>query len=169
MRTTSVKAAFRLRKDYPASKSKRESEKLKIEKKVLVGAKNGMPLKKIKKLTDRYELLGYATSFFDNIGVAVTKKRGQKIPHDIFALRLGKYAILGLPGEPFGAYSRMLRARSIGRRLITAELCNGYLSYLPMKKDYPLGSYEVNAAVCDSSSEKALFSSGLNALKKLGL
>jgi len=132
-------------------------------------AASGLPLRKIKVLTDRYELLGNAlgTSLALN-GSDGVKNRGKIIYREMFALKLGKYALLGLPGEPFGDYSRMLRSRTIGKRLLTVEECNGYISYFPLKKDFPLGSYEVNSAVCDASSEKTILTTGLKTLRKIG-
>ena len=168
VKPVSLRAVFRFRDDFSSKAADRNREMRKIARKALAGAKTGMPLKDIKRLTDRYEMLGYSKTYFDKGGMAVTKNPGGKIPWDIFALRIGKYAILGLPGEPFGEYSVILRSRTIGRRLITVELCNGHLSYFPLKKDYPLGSYEVNAARCGPSNEKVLINSGLKALKKLG-
>jgi hypothetical protein len=76
------------------------------------------------------------------------------VTHPLFALRLGRTVIAGMPGEPFGKYSMRLREACYDVKLVTAEQCNGYLSYIPTADQYPLGGYGVCAALLAPEAEE---------------
>jgi neutral ceramidase len=63
--------------------------------------------------------------------------------------RIGKLALVGVPGEPTAELGR--RIRSIGqglgfRAVLTASHCNGWMGYILAPEDYDRGGYEASLA-----------------------
>ncbi len=81
---------------------------------------------------------------------------GGQLEHALFALALGPVAVVGLPGEPFAAYSAQVRQRFPGRVLLVAEEANGYLSYVPGADDFADGGYGAAAAILAPQAEPLL-------------
>ena len=138
-----------IRGDYPASRADAAQRAESIEAEIRTLAGDLAPLPRIKQLTDQAEMLRYVSSgaFQSWTGLDTETLRGKSIPHPFFFLRIADSVIAGLPGEPFGAYSVRMRHETIGDALIVAEEANGYLAYFPTAAEFPLGSYEPNAAL----------------------
>ncbi len=58
------------------------------------------------------------------------------------ALRIGDLMIYGLPGEIYVEFALDLKARTKGRHVMTANLANGFLGYVPIRAMFRPGVYE---------------------------
>jgi neutral ceramidase len=68
--------------------------------------------------------------------------RATAIDGEIWAARLGETAIVGAPGEIFGAIGTAVRRRSPAPITIFAGYCQGSLGYVATPDEYPHGGYE---------------------------
>jgi hypothetical protein len=68
--------------------------------------------------------------------------RARAIDGEIWAARIGDCAIVGAPGEIFGAIGTAVRAGSPARVTVFAGYCNGVLGYVATPDEYPYGGYE---------------------------
>jgi len=68
--------------------------------------------------------------------------RATAIDGEIWAARVGDCAIVGGPGEIFGAIGTAVRAASPARVTLFAGYCNGVLGYIATPDEYPFGGYE---------------------------
>jgi hypothetical protein len=68
--------------------------------------------------------------------------RATAIDGEIWAARLGETAIVGAPGEIFGAIGTAVRRRSPAPVTIFAGYCQGSLGYVATPDEYPFGGYE---------------------------
>ncbi|HYN70568.1 MAG TPA: hypothetical protein VEX41_10210 [Candidatus Eisenbacteria bacterium] len=68
--------------------------------------------------------------------------RARAIDGEIWAARIGDCAIVGAPGEIFGAIGTAVRAASPARVTLFAGYCNGVLGYVATPDEYPFGGYE---------------------------
>jgi hypothetical protein len=71
---------------------------------------------------------------------------GDSIPTEIQALRVGDLGLIGLPGELFSEYSRMLRDISSVPQTVIVQLANDCISYLPTDEAMAQGAYESKSA-----------------------
>lgn len=64
----------------------------------------------------------------------------------VTALRIGDWALAGIPGEPFTEVGLQIKARS--RHILTMPVCaaNGYEGYYPIKAAFDEGGYEAETA-----------------------
>ena len=68
--------------------------------------------------------------------------RATAIDGEIWAARLGETAIVGAPGEIFGAIGTAVRRRSPAPVTIFAGYSQGSLGYVATPDEYPFGGYE---------------------------
>jgi hypothetical protein len=64
------------------------------------------------------------------------------IDGEIWAARLGSLAIVGAPGEIFGAIGAAVREASPAEVTLFAGYSNGVLGYVATPEEYPFGGYE---------------------------
>jgi len=64
---------------------------------------------------------------------------------ELFAIRLGEIALLGLNAEVFSPFADHVRERT-GRRLYVVGYANGDMGYIPTRAAYEEGGYEVEIA-----------------------
>ena len=77
------------------------------------------------------------------------------MPIELQGIRIQDGVLVGVPGEMFVEIG--LRAkRSARRRLFIVGLANGYIGYLPSRRAYEAGGYEVVSARCDPETEDRL-------------
>ncbi|NLF32989.1 MAG: hypothetical protein GX591_19150 [Planctomycetes bacterium] len=147
-----------IRQDYPATLDAARTTTDTLAARLARAAREGRPLGELKALSDAWEKPFYAAQGLHRAwtGVDAIGRAGRTLAHPLFILRLGPAVIAGLPGEPFGGYSARMRAETIGDRLIVAEECNGYLSYLPTAAEFDRGGYGANASLLDRTAEDRL-------------
>lgn len=68
--------------------------------------------------------------------------RATAIDGEVWAARIGDCAIVGAPGEIFGAIGTAVRRESPARTTIFAGYCQGSLGYVATPDEYPHGGYE---------------------------
>lgn len=71
------------------------------------------------------------------------------------AVRVGDFAVVGFPGEPFTEVGRIVK-RGANTKLTMPTCCtNGWISYFPTKDAYEYGSYEgMSARYVEGSAEQ---------------
>ena len=74
----------------------------------------------------------------------------------VTVLGLGDILFVGLGGEPFTAYKDIVRARAKGKTVFCYCCTNGYQGYLPHKRAFDEGGYEVSNTFFTPSLEEAL-------------
>lgn len=62
------------------------------------------------------------------------------------ALRIGPFALAGIAGEPFFEIGESIRSSSPFPLTWALGYTNGYCGYVPTRKEYALGGYEINDA-----------------------
>ena len=154
----SPEVALRIRPDYPPSVDAAKQAVADLEAEIKAAAAAGRPVAEIKRLSDQWERhIGLAWDQHRSwTGLDLAGRAGQTITWPLFVMRLGDAAIVGLPGEPFGRFSRDLRDQALGDALLVAEEANGYLSYIPTADEYDLGGYGPNAAIIGPDAEDAM-------------
>lgn len=68
---------------------------------------------------------------------------------EVMAIRIGKLAIVGVPGEPTAELGRRIRSFGLGlgfRAVLTVSHCNGWMGYILSPEDYDRGGYEASLA-----------------------
>jgi hypothetical protein len=85
----------------------------------------------------------------------VVEQDGKPIEVEVQAIALGTdVAWVSLPGEIFVELGMAIKKRSPFPRTIIAELANGTIGYIPTRRAYPHGNYEVvSARVAEGSGE----------------
>ena len=77
------------------------------------------------------------------------RHKGQPIRAEVQAITIGdEFAWVGLPGEVFAELGMMIKANSPYRFTVVNELANDMLDYIPNRRAYAEGSYEVTTARC---------------------
>ncbi len=75
------------------------------------------------------------------------ERHGKPIEAEVQVITLGdQLAWVGMPGEIFVEHGKALKVASPFPRTIIAELANGSIGYVPDRKAYPQGAYEVVSA-----------------------
>ncbi len=83
-------------------------------------------------------------------------KKGDTIGTEIQVLRAGDLCIIGLPGELFSEYSRMIREASPLPHTMVVSLANDYIGYLPTNEAQTQGAYETNMAPAEPLEESLM-------------
>jgi hypothetical protein len=74
---------------------------------------------------------------------------GDVIPTEIHALRAGDLAFLGIPGELFSEYQKMLRGASPVTQTMPTSLANDCVAYFVTDEALAQGGYEARHAPCE--------------------
>jgi neutral ceramidase len=83
-------------------------------------------------------------------------RAGKPIEAEVQTITLGSdLAIVGLPGEIFVDLGKAIKAASKYKTTIVVELANGSIGYVPDRKAYPEGAYEViSSRVAEGGGER---------------
>lgn len=96
----------------------------------------------------------------------VARRLGKPWSVEVQVISLGPdLAWVGLPGEIFTQLGLDVKAASPFKTTILAELANGSLGYIPDRKAYPQGQYEVLSSRAAAGSGEKLVESALKQLK----
>ena len=133
-----------IREDYAASSaaaaSSRDAEARRLIKlRRAKGAERASPWE-IRSLADRVQQLGLEA--LDIRSLPAGALRSRQVTLDMGLLRLGDIVLAGVPSEPCVGTSFRLRASTLGERLWTVSLVNGWIGYLPSTTDGLAGGYE---------------------------
>jgi neutral ceramidase len=95
----------------------------------------------------------------------VAQRGGRPIEAEVQVIALGNdLAWVGLPGEIFTELGMEIKKSSPFRQTIVAELANGSIGYVPTKRAYGEGNYEVISARCAEGSGEMLVEVALRLL-----
>jgi neutral ceramidase len=112
-------------------------------------------------------------SFLDQVKtykiVDVQSRRGATIPLEVQAFRLSdEVAVVGLPGEVFVEHGLAIKKASRFPITLVIELCQDDVAYVPTKKAFAEGSYEiVNSRIAPGGGEM-MTETAIKLLKELG-
>lgn len=100
--------------------------------------------------------------------IDVSERLGKPFSVEVQAIVLGPdLAFVSLPGEIFVELGLAIHKESPFRTTIIAELANGSVGYVPTKRAYEQGNYEVVAARVAAGSGEKLVESAIRQLKSL--
>jgi hypothetical protein len=94
------------------------------------------------------------------------RKKSVEVEVQVFRID-AETAIVGLPGEIFVDLGLAIKKNSPFKHTIVITVCNDKTSYIPTKKAFKEGSYEVTNAVVRSGSGEMLVDTSLRLLKAL--
>ncbi len=95
----------------------------------------------------------------------IAAREGRPIEAEVQVIALGdQLAWVGLPGEVFVELGRAIKVASPFRYTIIAELANGSLGYIPNRKAYQEGAYEVVSTRLAAGGGEALVDSAIRLL-----
>ncbi len=98
----------------------------------------------------------------------VEARRGKPQEVEVQVIALGSdLAWVSLPGEIFVELGIAIKKGSPFQQTVIAELANGSIGYIPTKRAYSEGNYEVVSARCAEGSGELLVESALRQLRKL--
>ncbi len=98
----------------------------------------------------------------------VVARKGHPIPVEVQVIAVGnELAWVSLPGEIFVELGLAIKQDSPFRRTIIAELANGAIGYIPSRRAYAQGNYEVISARCGEGSGERLVDAAVRLLKEL--
>jgi hypothetical protein len=98
----------------------------------------------------------------------VASREGRPLAAEIQVITLGhQIAWVGLPGEIFVELGMAVKRASPFRHTIVVELANGNVGYVPDRKAYDEGAYEVVSARCAPGSGELMVATSLKLLRTL--
>lgn len=89
-------------------------------------------------------------------GRETRKFKDGMLPIELQAIQIEDSVFVAVPAEVFGEIGLRLK-RACPLRTFVAAVSNGYIGYLPSRKAYDTGGYEVVSAKCSRESEERLF------------
>lgn len=113
-----------------------------------------------------------ANPFYDQVNafkvMDIVERGGKPFPAEVQVIALGKsVAWVGLPGEIFNEHGRAIKLASPFPVTIVAELANGNLGYVPDRKAYSEGAYEVISSRLAAGGGEAMVASAVEQLVAL--
>jgi hypothetical protein len=98
----------------------------------------------------------------------VEARHGKPTEVEVQVIALGKeLAWVSLPGEIFVELGLAIKQDSPFAHTIIAELANGSIGYIPTRRAYVQGNYEVESARCAEGSGELLVDTAIRLLKDL--
>ena len=98
----------------------------------------------------------------------VAERNGKPHEVEVQVIALGKdVAWVSLPGEVFTELGLAIKQDSPFATTIIAELANGLLGYIPSRRAYAQGNYEVVSARCGPGSGELLVDAAVKLLNEL--
>lgn len=98
----------------------------------------------------------------------VVAREGKPIEVEVQVVALGNdLAWVSLPGEIFVELGLAIKQGSPFQQTIVAELANGAIGYIPSRRAYAQGNYEVVSARCAEGSGERLVDAAVGLLKEL--
>src|SRR5207249_6801136 len=100
----------------------------------------------------------------------VQAREGKPLEVEVQVVALGTdIAWVALPGEIFVELGLAIKNNSPFKHTIIAELANGSVGYVPTRRAYAQGNYEVVSARCAEGSGELLVAAALRLLRELYL
>ena len=144
VRARTVGLTLPIRENYAASSAEAMSAQVAETKRLLALQRSGRAGRtapwELRSLADRVQQLGLEA--LDIRCLPAGALRSRQVTLDMGLLQLGDVVLAGLPSEPCVGSSFRLRANTLGDRLWTVSLVNGWIGYLPGSLDCLAGGYE---------------------------
>jgi hypothetical protein len=144
MRAGTVSLTLPIRENYAASSAAATSARDAETRRLLDLQRSGRAGRttpwEVRSLADRVQQLGLEA--LDIRCLPAGALRSRQVTLDMGLLRLGDLVLAGLPSEPCVGTSFRLRANTLGDRLWTVSLVNGWIGYLAGSFDCLSGGYE---------------------------
>ena len=100
----------------------------------------------------------------------VEARKGEPVEVEVQVIALGgRHAWVSLPGEVFVELGLAIKQDSPFEHTIIAELANGSIGYIPSRRAYAQGNYEVVSARCAEDSGELLVDAAVRLLRELHL
>jgi hypothetical protein len=100
----------------------------------------------------------------------VEARKGEPNEVEVQVIALGnRYAWVSLPGEIFVELGLAIKQDSPFEHTIIAELANGIIGYIPSRRAYAQGNYEVVSARCAEGSGEMLVDAAVKLLREMHL
>ena len=100
--------------------------------------------------------------------IDVANRDGRPMAGEVTVISLGAdLAFVGLPGEIFTELGLSVKLASPFRHTIVSELSGGWIGYVPNRRAYSEGGYEVVSARCAAGSGEAMAESAIRLLTSL--
>jgi neutral ceramidase len=96
-----------------------------------------------------------------------TKYKNGVLPMELQAIQIGDSVFVAVPAEVFVEIGMRLKSAG-GPRTFVAGVANGYIGYLPTRKAFETGGYEVVSARCGPDAEDRLVDSVKRLKETLG-
>ncbi len=97
----------------------------------------------------------------------IAAREGKPLEVEVQTIVLGNVAWVSLPGEIFVELGLRIKQDSPFPYTIIAELANGSIGYVPSRRAYPQGNYEVVSARCAEGSGELLADTAVKLLWQL--
>jgi hypothetical protein len=88
--------------------------------------------------------------------LALIERCARRVPFILSALQLDDITLLHLPAEPFVDFQLFAQSARPGRPVAVAGYGDGGPWYIPTKKEFPAGGYEIDFAFCAPETEDQL-------------
>lgn len=89
------------------------------------------------------------------------------IPVQFQAIRIGSVALLSVPGEPFTEINQEIVGQSPFEATLFCGLSNGYIGYIPTRRAFEEGGYEVGVSPFSPGAAEIVVKEGLQMLNDL--
>jgi hypothetical protein len=127
---------------------------------------------KARGVVERVEAKGPVPAFLEQVKafqvLDVEARQGRPIEVEVQVVALGdRVAWVSLPGEIFVELGLAIKQDSPYPHTIIAELANGSIGYIPSRRAYAQGNYEVISARCAEGSGELLVDAAVGLLKEL--
>ncbi|MFA5264262.1 MAG: hypothetical protein WC378_10580 [Opitutaceae bacterium] len=144
VRMRTVNLTVPIRENYAASsaaaKSAQDAETERLRELQQGEGTNRATPWEIRSLADRVQQLGHEALDIRTLPAGALQSR--QVTLEMGLLQLGDIILAGLPSEPLVGTSHRLRANTLGERLWTVTLVNGWIGYMPGSFDCVAGGYE---------------------------
>lgn len=115
-----------------------------------------------------YQAMELTTAVAEALRMVSLKDGPDSFPLHIAALSMGGIAFLGIPGEPFNATGRSIKAASPFPMTLPCGLTNGDEAYFPTDDAYEEGGYEARSSSYKSGVAELILQSAADLLKEVG-
>ncbi len=85
----------------------------------------------------------------------------------VTGFRMGEFALVGFPGEPFTDIGRQVKNASPAKMTFAACCANGYEGYYPMQSAFDEGGYEARSSKYRAGTAEKLIKEGKSVLSEL--
>lgn len=136
-----------IRKDAPRTPAEVEQVVRELDVQIAQAHAGGAPPAKIKQLMDQRARQAFMTGMLNQTLVTAEELAAGVKPIEFPFLRLGEVGFACLPGEPFHKIGLGIVEGLSPHKVVTAQLANGTVTYVPLAEEVAKGGYETTWSV----------------------